>query len=356
MPTTPVVVVLPGPSSEQSSRIASALRDRLTPATRVNPDMLRDLVSSVSLGETWVSVATNVAAHLVIDLVNGGISAVVDGIFTDERTLDEACELFRRANVTYHIFATPAAITDIDGGGPGGAADRETAQRATEEIAEDLLQRIRREAAPSVAGGSVCIFMRHGSCSYESSRYQAPRDVGLTKAGAAAVRATAKTLIGFRPDRIVVSPYRRAIETAEILYAIVGTEWKVVDGLRERHFTSIEGRTYDQLRLSGDVDVDTLLTCSERMNLPGEETIEEAQTRITTTMQAMITGTANRVIVVSHGGPHMWLVSEYLGLPLDRQRLPALSPAHFTVLQYNRDGTFSGIRGMNLSAWDETVL
>jgi broad specificity phosphatase PhoE len=294
-------------------------------------------------------------AHLVISIISEGISAVVDGIFTGQSALDDACELFRRANVTFHIVANLAAMSVVDGGAPEEADGRETEQRATAAIADNVLQRIRLDSMLSVPG-PICIFMRHGSCSYEPSRYQAPRDVGLTKAGAAAVRATARTLIGFRPDRVVVSPYRRAIETAEILCPIIGAEWRIADGLRERHFTSIEGRTYDRLRLSGEVDVDTLLTCSDRLNLPGEETIEEAQVRITTTMQAIITGPASRVIVVSHGGPHMWLVSEYLGLPLDRQRVPALSPAHFTVLQYKSCGAFSGIRGTNLSTWDETVL
>jgi probable phosphoglycerate mutase len=169
--------------------------------------------------------------------------------------------------------------------------------------------------------------------------------------------ATASTLSNFNADRLVVSPFRRARQSAEIVAEFTGLTPQVEEGLGERYFQSLAGQSYDELRRTHSDDfVDRLLSRSETIDVDGEETLEIACQRILSTMKTIIHGSNKRTIVVSHGGPHSWLLNSYIGMSLDRKLGIGLGPSHFSVFTYRANADFSSVLGINLASWDESIL
>ena len=92
------------------------------------------------------------------------------------------------------------------------------------------------------------ILVRHGESEANRSRiFAGSAEVPLTDTG----RRQAKELaaqIGarFRPERIVSSSFKRALQTAEIIAAGLRLPLEVVDGLEERDLGYLKGRPWEE--------------------------------------------------------------------------------------------------------------
>ena len=121
---------------------------------------------------------------------------------------------------------------------------------------------------------------------------QAP-EAPLTDEGRAQAERLADFLAPLAPDRIVASPFRRAIQSAEPLAARLGQEIEVDARLRERNLGDPPiADPFEQLRLSFD-DVD--------LCLPGGESSRAALARAEAARRDLLAHGARRTVVVSHG-------------------------------------------------------
>lgn len=85
------------------------------------------------------------------------------------------------------------------------------------------------------------LLIRHGkTIQGEKGQYQGVLDTSLSEAGRAALKKAQQM-----PDRIYVSPLKRAKETAAILFP--ETEFHIVPGLAEMNFGEFEGRSWKEM-------------------------------------------------------------------------------------------------------------
>ena len=89
------------------------------------------------------------------------------------------------------------------------------------------------------------LLARHGQTVWHAeNRYAGgDSDIDLTPTGVEQARWLAAAVRGRGVDAVVVSPVRRARETAAPAAAALGVEATVVDDLREMGFGLVEGRT-----------------------------------------------------------------------------------------------------------------
>ncbi len=388
----PVAVILRGPPGAGKTTTALLLRERLAPAARLSVDTLRYFAYPRNLDHKYLRAAKIAGARMAVDYAAAGLSSILESVFLDDAILSEVCEVLRRGNVDHYIFSLRSPLEEVltrDSNrdefyrqGHQNVKDIyesfewvgtviETQNKVEEEVVSEILEKLEllrlhsNNNCPATSDGEssqensekLCIFLRHGSCHLDSERYQLPEDVELSPLGRAEMAATASTLSNFNADRLVVSPFRRARESAEIVAEFTGLTPEVEAGLGERYFRSLASHSYDELRrIHNDDFVDRLLSRSETIDIDGEETLESACQRILSTMKTILDNSSKRIIVVSHGGPHSWLLNSYIGMSLDRKLGIGLGPSHFSVFTYRASGEFSSVLGINLASWDESIL
>ena len=120
---------------------------------------------------------------------------------------------------------------------------------------------------------------------------QAP-EAPLTEEGLAQAERLADFLAPLGPDRIVSSPYRRAVQSAEPLAARLGLPIEIDERLRERLLTTAPGDWHEQYRRSFD-EVDAVLE--------GGESTRAALARAAAAIEAILAAPARATVVVSHG-------------------------------------------------------
>ena len=152
------------------------------------------------------------------------------------------------------------------------------------------------------------LLIRHGMTRYnEERRYQGRSDPPLSPAGRALLQKAE-----FSPARVYVSPLRRCVETAEILFP--GALLIPVEGLRELSFGEFEGKSYVEMehdpRYRAWVDGGCAAAC------PGEtETREDFTNRVCGALAQLLENEAESpLVIVAHGGTQMAVGSRY-GFP-----------------------------------------
>ena len=142
--------------------------------------------------------------------------------------------------------------------------------------------------------------IRHGSTAMnEAGRYQGRLDGGLSEAGRAALRPAA-----FRPGRLIVSPARRARETAAILFP--GMEQEIVPDLREMDFGAFEGLSWREMEDNADYRAWVDGGCRGRC--PGGEDREGYSARVCAAFAHVLRteeSSGAPLAIVAHGGTQM---------------------------------------------------
>lgn len=183
------------------------------------------------------------------------------------------------------------------------------------------------------------LFVRHGQAYTDPERYDADEQRPLTAVGRNSVAAIAGQVALFAPQRLVCSRSLRAYQTALLLAQTVGLEAEPVAGLQERVFHSLPGLKRAQIaQRFGSAVVRAVDQCSDILELPGEETLPQARQRVCAALGQLLTRAQDRLAIVSHGGPHSWLLTAGLGLPLEQARIFRLDEACFSLLDYQRAG------------------
>lgn len=184
--------------------------------------------------------------------------------------------------------------------------------------------------------------VRHGETVWHAdNRYAGgTSDVDLTELG----RQQAETLAGWAETRafraVVVSPVRRAQETAHPAARALGLEPEVVEDLREVDFGVAEGRTIEEL-----LDLDAGMVQRFRSDpvahpFPGAELPDQAAKRADLALRDVaVRHAGGTVLVVAHNTLLRLALCSLLDLPVARYRqlFPRLDNAAVTEIAVPHD-------------------
>lgn len=113
-----------------------------------------------------------------------------------------------------------------------------------------------------------------------------------------------------------------------------------VPELVERTFHTLEGLSLAEIaRRHGAAVMEHIdRRNTDPLELDGDESFTAANRRAVESIESLMSGPHRRVVTVSHGGPHCWILSALCGFPPE-DRLFSLAEAHFTVLGFHIAGT-----------------
>lgn len=160
------------------------------------------------------------------------------------------------------------------------------------------------------------IFIRHGKTSGNlEKRYVGRTDESLSEVGKKEL--CEKVLEGRYPsiDGLIISPMKRCLETASILYhdRILKGDYIAEEGLREMDFGLFEYKNFEEL--DGDPEYQKYLDSGGYRNFPEGETLQAFEERcvkgFSDAMQHVLEKkeTAGTIGVVAHGGTIMALMN-----------------------------------------------
>lgn len=167
------------------------------------------------------------------------------------------------------------------------------------------------------------LLLRHGETEWSrDGRHTGSTDLPLLEAGREQARALAPQLKGMAFARVLVSPLRRARETAEL----AGVSPIAIDpDLREWNYGVDEGRTTAQILASRPGWSFWNDGC------PGGELPSDVASRCDQVL-SRISRDDGLVLLVAHGHLLRVLIARWLALPASDGRLWTLSPASLTRL------------------------
>jgi probable phosphoglycerate mutase len=186
--------------------------------------------------------------------------------------------------------------------------------------------------------------VRHGETAWNRlGRIQGHQDSPLTERGLEQARATAGRLARERIEALYSSGLGRARQTADVVAAATALPVRIDEGLRERSFGVLEGRTWDEIRRDHPEDARRLLEDPSHA-VAGGESLTGFRARVTEAVRRIaVTSTAGAVAVVTHGGVLGVLYREALGIPLEAPRSYTTPNAGLNHFRFE-DGRWSIVR------------
>jgi 2,3-bisphosphoglycerate-dependent phosphoglycerate mutase len=145
----------------------------------------------------------------------------------------------------------------------------------------------------------------------------------LTEEGLAQAERLADFLAPLAPDRILSSPFRRAVQSVEPLAARLGLPIGIDDRLRERVLTTAPGSWLEQYRRSFD-DVDAVLE--------GGESTRTAMARAAAAIAAALTHSADSTVIACHGNLSTLILRHFDGRASFDEWLAMTNPDVFRIV------------------------
>jgi broad specificity phosphatase PhoE len=149
------------------------------------------------------------------------------------------------------------------------------------------------------------LLARHGEslCNAER-RFQGHTDVALSPRGRAQAEALGRGLRGYRVQAAYVSPFSRAVETAELALRGTGISLVVVEELRELSLGTWEGCTVDEVRARDGDPYVAWVRAPHDCPPPGGEPLPVVSERVRAGLDriAAAHSDGDDVLVVAHGG------------------------------------------------------
>jgi probable phosphoglycerate mutase len=182
----------------------------------------------------------------------------------------------------------------------------------------------------AAAGAPVeVVLVRHAQTDWSrDGRHTGLTDIPLSDDGRAAARALAGRLRGWRFERVLVSPLRRARETCELCG--LGDRAEVLDELHEWDYGDYEGLTTQQIRARRPG------WNLWRDGCPGGEDAEQVGARADRVISA-VAPTQGAVAVFSHGHMLRVLGARWIDLAAATGGRLGLSTAAISVLGHERE-------------------
>jgi ribonuclease H / adenosylcobalamin/alpha-ribazole phosphatase len=169
---------------------------------------------------------------------------------------------------------------------------------------------------------TTVVFVRHGESMLHvgGNLFCGDLDPTLSPLGLAQAEAARSTVARVAPriDRVLVSPRRRTMSTAELL--VPGRDVEVVEELRELSFGQWEGMTKDEARRLTPEAFDAWDRDSYLNGPPGGESGAIARPRLDAVVDMLDRAAGETVLVVSHTTFLRFLVALVLDTPLGLAR------------------------------------
>jgi len=165
--------------------------------------------------------------------------------------------------------------------------------------------------------------VRHGETVWHAdNRYAGGRsDIDLTDLGREQAEDLRRWAVGQSFAAVVVSPVRRAVETASPTAAALELELEVVDDLHEVDFGIAEGHTIAELSAMDADMVQRFRSDPVRHPFPGAEPPEDAAVRAAAALREVARRHAGEdVLVVAHNTLLRLALCSLLDLPVTRYR------------------------------------
>jgi probable phosphoglycerate mutase len=195
---------------------------------------------------------------------------------------------------------------------------------------------------------TLCL-VRHGETPWNAERrLQGHLDIPLSDHGRAQARATAIRLEGKRFDAVYSSDLARALETAR---SIAGSATPVsLPALRERHYGSFQGLTYEEAKQSLPEAYAAFETRNPSFEFPGGgESLRAFRSRVEGAMHSFaLRHAGQQVLIVTHGGVLDIVHRMVTGKPLE-------APRDFKIPNAALNWVMHGPEGWALIAWAETA-
>ena len=179
---------------------------------------------------------------------------------------------------------------------------------------------------------SQLIFVRHGQTDANAAGLLLGRsDPPLNDAGRAQAGAIAARVAPYGPDRVVTSPLRRTVQTAEIVGAACGLPIAVEDRLVEVDYGEYDGLPFTEL----PADLVRQWRTDADFAPPGGESLASVGVRMAALSRELLADVDRApVVAVSHVSPIKAAVCWALGLPdlaswrmrLDNASMTRLAP------------------------------
>jgi 2,3-bisphosphoglycerate-dependent phosphoglycerate mutase len=181
------------------------------------------------------------------------------------------------------------------------------------------------------------VLTRHGETNWHrDNRYAgADSDVDLTQSGRLQAKRLAAWSRAQRPDAVVSSPVRRAVETARPSAEAVGLQLEIVDDLREVSFGIADGHTLAELAERDAEMVRRFRADPVRHHFPGAESPHVAAKRGAQALRGLAEQhPGSSVLVVAHNTVLRLALCVLLDLPISRYRqlFPRLDNGAITEL------------------------
>ena len=149
------------------------------------------------------------------------------------------------------------------------------------------------------------LLARHGESLWNAERrFQGHTDVALSPRGRAQAEALGRGLRGYRVQAAYVSPFSRAVETAELALRGTGVQLAVVEELRELSLGTWEGCTVDEIRAQDGDPYVAWVRAPHDCPPPGGEPLPVVSERVRAGLERIAAAHADGedVLVVAHGG------------------------------------------------------
>ena len=190
-----------------------------------------------------------------------------------------------------------------------------------------------------------CVLVRHGATAdnlagrYAGKRSNAP----LCAQGAAALeRLRESKRVAAEPGALLVSPSRRCVETARVLFP--NAPYELAHDLEEIDFGEFEGKTYQEL--SGAPEYQKWIDSNGRRPFPGGESLDAFVARSYGAFAKAVAENREKspVVLVCHGGSIMAILSRLTGREYFSFQVPPAEGFEVTVEVDGEDVRFISYR------------
>lgn len=190
--------------------------------------------------------------------------------------------------------------------------------------------------------------IRHGETELnQRGCYYGITDAGLNPSGIEQAELLAKALREITFDKVIVSPLRRAVDTASLICPDKKYEMQTEERLQEQHFGIFEGMTAKEIMESYPEEWKEWNGNFYEHRISGGESFKDVRERIDSWVQEQGEQKEN-VLVVAHKGTLGHLLASLLHLPLEGYWHFVFEQGCYNIVDLE-DG-YAIIRGLNIPA------
>ncbi len=172
--------------------------------------------------------------------------------------------------------------------------------------------------------------VRHGQTDYNVKNiYQGKTDISLNEVGIEQAKYTSKQFTNIKIDAILVSPLKRAIQTAYYISEVIKVPLTIEEGLIERSFGDMEGQPNKK-----ECNIQMLSDYDKNYDIYNIEPIQDLFKRVYFCMDSVIERFKDKnIVLVTHGCVTQAIDCYFNGIPKNKDIL-SLSLKNCEVKKY----------------------